>query len=199
MSPSMRSSPWRWLRSPRSQEETRVRLSIDVHHHHHSRRDRATRVVIPADLVMSAFRQLFPAERMIMFGGHRSASLIRVTSMVDVTLDAAASGVHVRACASRLGAYLLDLEKTGAQLVAWMHSHPGVGPASTRPSATDIRQEGVLRDDYSNDLISIIAVADGWFRLWGSGIDRRGLKISWQGQGIAQSKEVPNVFRLQPS
>src|SRR5262245_48086248 len=78
-------------------------------------------VSIPTDLMFAAYRQLFPAERMVVFGGRRRQGRVRVTSLVDVT-EPHPSAAHVRACPQRLSEALIDLERTASHLAIWMHS-----------------------------------------------------------------------------
>src|SRR5947208_3594305 len=83
-------------------------------------------IIIPTDLMFAAWRQLFPAERMIVFGARQSKRGVRVTSLSDVT-EPRPSVVHVRACPERMATSLIDFERTGAHLGVWVHSHPGEG------------------------------------------------------------------------
>jgi proteasome lid subunit RPN8/RPN11 len=152
------------------------------------------RVIISTDLLLSAFRLMFPAERMLVCGGRTRGSSIRLTSVVDVTEPGSASTVHVRACPARLGQALLDFERTGSHFAAWMHSHPGTGVESTRPSHIDTKQEAQLLKDYSPNLLNIIAVQDGWIRLWGHASQR--LVVRWSGKGVLTQKDTHHVVRL---
>src|SRR5258708_19517799 len=43
------------------------------------------RIIIPTDLMFAAWRQLFPAERMLAFGARQTNRGIRVTSLSDGT------------------------------------------------------------------------------------------------------------------
>lgn len=155
-------------------------------------------VLFPTDLLFSAWRQVFPAERMLVLGGRRTKRRVQVTSVSDVS-EARPSRVHVRADPGKLVTTLVDLERTGAHLAVWMHSHPGSGPTATHPSDIDLRQEDDLRRHYSQDLICIIAVADGYFRLWGKAVEAGTVSIRWQGEGITQDPGEPHVYRLQLS
>lgn len=151
-------------------------------------------VLIPTDLMFTAFRHLFPAERMVVFGGHKVARGIRVTSFVDVT-EPTPSVAHVRACPQKLAQALIDLERTGAHLALWLHSHPGTGVSATHPSGIDLNQERQLREHYSPCLLGAIAVADGYLRLWGQAVERN-LELKWRGTGIQPVSGEPHAYRL---
>lgn len=155
-------------------------------------------VIIPTDLFLSAWRQLFPAERMLVLGGRRLKRGVRITSATDVT-EAKPSRVHVWADPAKLVQSLLDLERSGAHLALWMHSHPGTGPLATHPSQTDLRQEEELRRYYSELLVCVIAVSDGYFRIWGRAVDEGLVQIRFQGAGVHPHSGEQNVYRLQLS
>lgn len=153
------------------------------------------RVVISTDLMFAAWRQLFPPERMVVFGGRSTQSGVSVTSLWDVTEPRPSSG-HVRAAADKLGVALVDFERTDTHLAVWLHSHPGEGLRATHPSITDRNQDRDLRLNYSQRLVGAIAVRDGWLRLWGEAIDRGQAQVEWLGRGIEPVTGEPNVFRL---
>jgi len=155
-----------------------------------------TPVVIPTDLLLSAFRQLFPAERMVIMGGRACRQSIKATSVIDVT-EARPSISHVRADRLKLSTALVDLSRSGAHLAIWMHSHPGIGPSATFPSVIDVRQEEDLRRHYSNRLVCLIAVRDGFVRVWGEAIDGGSVVVRWQGQGITSHPGEPHVYQLE--
>ena len=152
-------------------------------------------VVIPTDLLVTAWRQLFPAERMLVFGGRRTAEGVRVTSVADVT-EPQPTLVHVRACSAKLSRALIDFERTGAHFAVWVHSHPGEGANATHPSSIDTTQDAALRRHYSPQLVNIIAVRDGCFRLWGAPLENGILTVQWDGRGVERSEGAPHVYRL---
>jgi len=153
------------------------------------------RVVIPTDLMFAAWRQLFPAERMLVFGGRTTRKGVRVSNLSDVT-EPAPSAAHVRACPAKLATALMDLDRAGAHLAVWVHSHPGEGARATHPSATDLHQDRDLRRDYSARLVGIIVVRDGWLRLFGEAVDRRDSRVVWLGSGIEEVRGERHVYRL---
>ena len=60
---------------------------------------------------------------------------------------------------------LIELERAGHRLLAHFHSHPGRGPASTRPSGIDERfQRRLERAGYP--VVSAIFSRDGFVRFW---------------------------------
>ncbi len=188
-------SPWFRRR------ESTVNINVTLKYAH-CRRKRAKvervpfEVVIPTDLLLGGWRQLFPAERMVVFGGQPTSNGIVITSLVDVT-EANPTAAHVRAHPDKLAQALLDFERTGAHFAMWLHSHPGEGPRSTQPSHIDIAQEVSLREFYSDRLISLIAVKDGWLRVWGHNALERTCRLRWRGRGLETSREDVNVYRLQ--
>ena len=156
------------------------------------------RIVIPTDLIFTAWRQLFPAERMVVFGGRASRRRVTVTSLSDVT-EPTPSAAHVRACPTKLGTALVDMDRAGAHLAIWMHSHPGDGPRATYPSDVDRKQDQDLQRDYSSNLVGIIVVRDGWLRVFGQAIDDQRVYLSWSGKGIEKVQGEEHVYRLKLS
>lgn len=152
-------------------------------------------VTIPTDLLFSAFRQLFPAERMLVCGAIRSRHHIRLSSVVDVT-EASPSPVHVRACPARLAQALIDFEHTGSHLALWLHSHPGTGALATHPSDIDLNQERQLREHYASHLLCAIATRDGHLRLWGHAIQSGLVSVRWRGRGVQPLRENSHVYKL---
>lgn len=179
---------WSW----RSSDLVALNLRLAPSRRSHDRPP-AMRVTVPTDLLFAAFRQLFPAERMVVFGGRRTAGGVRVTSFTDVT-EARPTPVHVRACPRTLGSALIDLDRTGAHFAVWLHSHPGRGAQATWPSEIDRAQECDLLRHYDH-LVCAIAVADGTIRLWGTAIDTGLVSIRWRGTGV-EPTGAPNVWQL---
>src|SRR5688500_9427691 len=113
-----------WLRRKHSdvcRPEVHVQVHIDAGRSG-PRRRRAkpaipdeSSIVIPTDLMFAAWRQLFPAERMVVFGGRKSGSGLTITSVADVT-EPHPSVAHVRASPERMTNCLVDFERTGAHL-----------------------------------------------------------------------------------
>ena len=77
-----------------------------------------------------------------------------------------------------------------------MHSHPGSGPGATHPSDIDLRQETQWRQHYSGRLISLIAVRDGYLRVWGTAIRERQVRLRWLGTGIDAVVGEPDVYKI---
>ncbi len=152
-------------------------------------------VVIPTDLLIAAWRQLFPAERMVFLSGHRLGQSTRLTSVRDVT-GSTRSDAYVKACPNLLRESLLDFEAAGAPVAAWLHSHPGQGRGATHPSGIDWRQDAALRQDYGPRLVGLIATVDGWLRGWGQALADGTVHIRLEGRGISEVSGEPHVYRL---
>src|SRR5688500_8892867 len=110
-----------WFRG-RKHPSMKIDVTIAVSE---TRRKRAPRIqemkseiVVPTDLLLIAWRQLFPAERMVVFGGRVVDAGVAITSHVDVT-EPNPSSVHVKACPQRLAQALIDFERTGVHLAMW--------------------------------------------------------------------------------
>ena len=151
-------------------------------------------LVLHTDLIVGAWRQLFPAERMLIIGGRRQGARVHATSLRDVTGDNH-SRAYVKASPVRLHEALMDWESTGAHVVAWIHSHPGMGPLASHPSDIDRRQDLEWSATYGNHVLGMIATQDGWLRLWGKAIERPDFHVDLQGRGIVRT-EASHVYRL---
>jgi hypothetical protein len=151
-------------------------------------------VVLPSDLVYQAYSMLLPAERMLVVAGRRCGGVVTLGAVFDVTGTASVNAV--RADPARLANALIAMDRAGAHLAAWMHSHPGDGPAATWPSPTDCQQHQDWIRDYSASLLSAIVVADGWIRLWGTSLELGQLTVEIAGQGISKEEEHGWLFRL---
>lgn len=161
-----------------------------------TRRCVRTRVEIPTDLLFSAFRQLFPAERMIVMGGRKVRGTVRVSSVMDVT-ELRPSVTHVRSDPLKLATALLDLSRSAAHFALWLHSHPGAGVLATHPSSVDLAQDADLRRHYSCNLVGLIATVDGTVRAWGRPVSEGAVAIRWIGSGISAVPGEEHVYRLQ--
>lgn len=155
---------------------------------------RSPTLVLPTDLLATAWRQLFPAERMMFVGGHRDGFATDATSLRDVTSDRR-SLAYVKASPTLLHEALLDWEATGACVVGWIHSHPGTGLGASNPSDIDHRQDMDLRATYGPQVVGIIVTQDGWLRLWGQAITRADVTVDLLGRGVVPS-EVRHVYRV---
>jgi proteasome lid subunit RPN8/RPN11 len=149
-------------------------------------------LVVTTDLVIAAWRQLFPAERMLFVAGRKDGDGVRATSIRDVTGDSR-SRAHVKASPAALCEALLDWQASGAHVVAWIHSHPGLGALASHPSAIDDRQDRDLRETYGG-VIGMIVTQDGWLRVWGSAV-AEGIRVDFRGRGVVPT-DVAHVYRL---
>jgi len=154
-------------------------------------------VRVPTELLYNASMGLFPAERMAIFGGRRTGHAITLGPMFDVTSDGPeTSCAHVCANPNRLRVALLGIERAGAHLAGWVHSHPGLGPRATEPSTVDRAQHKDWVRDYTITLISIIVVADGVVRFWGTAVENRTVQIEIIGTGLTPVPGYRHVYQL---
>jgi len=152
-------------------------------------------LTIPTDVIFSAWRSLFPAERIMFLGARKASASERVSSWWDVT-GGNRSIAHVQASPVVLGQTLLDFEATGIRVAGWLHSHPGRGPAATYPSHIDLAQDADLRRDFGNRVVGLIATEDGYVRAWGRALVEQSVKLSFRGPGIEPVQGEPHVYRL---
>src|SRR5206468_4374477 len=129
-------------------------------------------IQIPTEVLHHGLATLFPAERIAVIGGRYTDRSIILGSAFDVTGDGPeTSCAHVRADPNRLRVALIALERAGAHLAGWIHSHPGCGPGATEPSLVDRAQHRDWVRDYSPALVSLIVVVDGIVRVWGTAVE----------------------------
>src|SRR5262245_42687039 len=145
-------------------------------------------LIVATDLLTCAWRQLFPAERMIVVGGQRHGAIVRATSIRDVTGDTRSLS-YVRSAPDALHQALLDWETTGAHVCLWMHCHPGSGPLASYPSWIDRQQDRDLRSTYGDEIVGLIATQDRYIRLWGQAVEA-GRRIKFQGQGLEATEDA---------
>ncbi len=151
-------------------------------------------VIISSTILYQAFHTLFPPERLLVIAGRRQEKTIVLDAAFDVTGNN--SGGHVRANPTHLARALIAMDRSGTHLAAWMHSHPGSGPAATQPSAIDRNQHQDWLQDYSPDLLGSIAVADGWIRFWGPALENGRVRLRIVGSGILQEDRDGLLYRL---
>lgn len=152
------------------------------------------RIVVPSELLYQAHHDLFPAERMLVVAGRQAEGTTTLGAVFDVT--GTSTGGHVRADPERLARALIAMDLSGAYLAAWFHSHPGNGPAATRPSAIDIGQHQDWIRDYSPHLLSAIVVRDGWVRFWGTALESDQVQVQICGVGVAREEADGCLYRL---
>ena len=150
-------------------------------------------ILIHTELLYQGYGMLFPAERMMVAAGRTADETSTLTALFDVTGNA--HSANVRADADRLARALIAMEATDSFLLGWIHSHPGNGAGATIPSSIDRRQQKDWIRDYSQNLLGIIMVEDGYFRLWGSAVEEGKVQVVLSGGGIQESEEE-NVWRL---
>jgi proteasome lid subunit RPN8/RPN11 len=155
----------------------------------------ARRVVIPLDLLIVAWRAVFPPERMMILIGRSDNETVRITSIRDVTWERR-SVAYVKASSVLLSQALLDSEVSGARLVGWLHSHPGSGIGASIPSSIDLAQDADWRRDFGDGFVGLITTADGWVRGFGRAVDDSIVALSFEGFGIQQIHGDRHVYRL---
>jgi proteasome lid subunit RPN8/RPN11 len=152
-------------------------------------------VLVPSELLYQAVHQLCPAERMGVMPVRSIMGRTVLGSLHDVT--GVGQPVHVRADPARLAAALIGFERAGAALGGWIHSHPGLGPGATMPSNIDRAQYADWLHDYSQRLIGLIVVADGFVRFWGDAVESGSTHIEIVGDGVCQLRGHRHVYRLE--
>lgn len=155
---------------------------------------RRTTVYVASETLMHAVTALMPAERMGVLAGRWIGRRFILTSLYDVT--GTAHRAHVRADPDALGRALMAFERSGVELAAWVHSHPGTGPTATTPSGIDRQQYLQWSRDYGQRLIGITAVRDGHVRVWGEAIEATRVRIELLGQGVTPVGGHRHVYRL---
>jgi proteasome lid subunit RPN8/RPN11 len=151
------------------------------------------RVVVTEEKLREWYQSLFPAERMLVVAGRRTGGMTRLTEVFDVTGDQ--SGGHVRADRDLLGRALITMTEAGSFLAGWVHSHPGLGPAATHPSPTDLDQDRDWLRHYPN-VLNAIVVRDRWVRFWGTGVQSRQIEVELLGRGLITENEHGYVYQL---
>lgn len=146
--------------------------------------------------MMFGFRQsLFPAERMIVGAGRRTAGMVTVEALFDVTGVASPGGVQ--ADPNLLGQALIGMSLSRSYFALWVHSHPGSGPGATHPSNIDLAQHADWLLHYSPDLVSAIMVEDRYFRFWGTAVESGTISLSVKGDGVIPVSVRENVYKLE--
>ena len=154
----------------------------------------ATKVIVPVDLLYQVHQELFPAERMMVTSGRRHGSQVRLGAAFDVTGEHHAA--HVCADPQKLAQALVAMERSGAHFACWWHSHPGTSPLATTPSCEDHEQFAGLVQNYSENLLGVIMVADGWIRFWGQAIEAGRIELDFIGTGIHRENRNDPIYRL---
>ncbi len=154
----------------------------------------ARSIVLPSAIAYQFCHLLFPPERLLVVAGRRQGKSTILEATFDVT--GSNSGGHVRADPTRLGRALIAMDLSDTYLAAWVHSHPGTGPEATCPSATDLHQHQDWLQDYSPDLVGVIAVADGWIRFWGPALEHGQVRLQVIGSGIHPEDKDECLYRL---
>lgn len=151
-----------------------------------------TTVVLSSAMLNAICLQLLPPERMAVVAGEVRGGRHLATGVFDVTaVDS--SRVHVRADSGKLSRALLAMETTANRLVAWMHSHPGVGAVATHPSPIDTHQYADWLKDFPA-LVAGIVTADRHVRFFGDAVETNRVTIVVDGPGAERVED--HVYRL---
>jgi proteasome lid subunit RPN8/RPN11 len=154
-------------------------------------------IEIPTDLLFQAASTLFPAERMAVVAGRRIHGRLMLGASYDVTENGPGTHrAHVQADRSLLRDALIGFDRSGAELAAWVHSHPGGSPGATHPSHIDRAQYEDWTRHFSTRLICMIFVADGHFRFWGEAVECGLIRVAFVGDGIHNVEGDRHVYRL---
>jgi Prokaryotic homologs of the JAB domain len=155
---------------------------------------RRTTILFPSDVLFQAYTALFPVERMGILSARSIVGRTIVGPMYDVT--GVGHRAHVRAEPSKLGEALLQIDRCGAYMGAWIHSHPGSGALATSPSEIDRRQYADWVQDYGIDLVGIIVAADGFVRFWGDAVESGRVRVEIVGDGVNRLRGERHVYRM---
>lgn len=169
-------------------------LQVTLEHLIRLRAEQRATILVPADILHHAVDVLMPAERMGVSAGRLTAGRLMLTTMYDVT--GIAGHVHVRADARKLACALTGFDRSGVELLAWIHSHPGSGAGATLPSPVDRQQYADWVRHYTDQLVGIIVVEDGFVRFWGDAVERNRVRIAIVGQGVRRVEGAQHVYRL---
>lgn len=150
-------------------------------------------LVIPTDLLFSLHQTLFPAERMAVGAGRLTDEGLVLGASFDVTSTEVSRTTYSRADPSKLADALLAIERSGAQLALWAHSHPGSTAVATHPSAIDRRQWAAWSEDFQQ-LLGAIMTGDGCVRFWGDPVESGALRVHLEGSGYERVE--PHVYRI---
>lgn len=150
---------------------------------------------LPSAMMFQLRQSLFPAERMIVGAGRRSAGTVTVDALFDVTGIASPGGV--KADPNLLAQALIAMSQSGTYFALWIHSHPGSGPGATHPSSIDLRQHADWLKNYSPDLVSAIMVADRYVRFWGTALETGTISVSITGDGVSPASAREHVYKLE--
>ncbi len=153
-------------------------------------------VHLPTELLFDAQHYLFPPERMALISGRAIDGKTLLTTAFDVTPPGPVNSGHVSGDPQRLAGALIAMERAGAYLAAWIHSHPWRGAEATQPSSTDRQQYADLVRHYTKDLVGIIVVSDGHFRIWGDAVESGHIQLQLVGDGVQTICEENHVYRL---
>ena len=92
---------------------------------------------------------------------------------------------------------LINMEKCGAFVALWAHSHPGSGASTTQPSRLDLEQQSQWAPHYSFALTGRVMSEDGYFRFFGDAYHKGEAGIEFEGNGITRVKEAEDhVYRI---
>lgn len=151
-------------------------------------------IYIPSELLLQAGELLMPPERMGILGGRMIGDRFVLCTLHDVT--GLGHHAHVTADSGKLTRALVSFERAGAALAGWVHSHPGTGADATAPSGIDRAQYADWIRDYTDRLVGVIVVRDGFVRLWGEAVESGRVRVQVLGDGVRATAEGRNVLKL---
>ena len=151
-------------------------------------------LLIPTDFLHHAKLNLFPAERMAVVARRVLDGRLILGAACDVT--GVAHHAHVRADPGKLAGALMAFERSGAQLGAWVHSHPGTGITATAPSQIDRDQYADWIRDFGDSLVAAIIVSDGFVRFWGDAVESGTCRVKLVGDGVRRVGGHRHVYRV---
>jgi proteasome lid subunit RPN8/RPN11 len=128
-------------------------------------------------------------ERLHFVSGVKIGTTRTLDRLVEVAIESQ-SAIHAVADPLAAQRTLVEMDEWGHTVHGLFHSHPGSGPAATRPSSTDLdTHERYERGGYP--LVGAIFVRDGYVRFFGN---KHQCTVMVYGKGVDHVEE--NLFKI---
>ena len=114
-----------------------------------------------------------------------------LTRIIPVAMHST-SIVHANARSDSCAEVLIQLVETDLPLVAMAHSHPGMGPESTRPSGVDLSYMGTVQKNGAK-VVGLIVTRDHCVRFFSSTLP---FEVHVQGNEFQAVNDDENIYQL---